>query len=80
MPRFVVVDNGVVVGILQADIPPTINIPRGRLFVHATDIPDVRGGETYDPATGIFSQPVVLTEARLVKLEADVETLKKQKV
>jgi hypothetical protein len=84
--RFLVVDNGVVVGTLQAQDPPTIDIPPGRVFVKASDLPDIKGGEEYDPKTGIFTQPVpdvvvsATVESRLAQLESDVQSLKKQKV
>lgn len=56
MPRYAVIDDGVVVGVLGASTPPTIDVPPNRKFVDITNIPDVKGGEIYTP-DGVFKQP-----------------------
>lgn len=53
MPRYAVIDNGVVVGVLAASTPPTIDVPLNRVFVDITEIPDIKGGESYQ--NGVFS-------------------------
>lgn len=59
MPRYAAIRNGVVVGVLGASAPPTINVPLGTIFVDVTEVPDVQGGEGYDDKTGLFIPPAM---------------------
>lgn len=77
MPRYAVIDRGVVVGVLGASTPPTTDIPIGRLFVDVTELPEIRGGESYDATSGTFVSPVGPdVPSRLNKIESDIRTLK----
>lgn len=78
MARYAVIDNGVVVGVLGASTPPTIDIPVSRIYVDIQDLPAVRGGEFYDPATGIFSLAPTVLDQRLATLESDVKALQEK--
>lgn len=75
MPRYAVIDNGVVVGVLGASTPPVLNVPRGRIFVDATELPEIQAGWLYD---GLSFAPAATSpglEARVSKVEADVAML-----
>lgn len=76
MPRYAVIDNGVVRGVLSASTPPTIDIPPGRSFVDITEQPDIKGGELYD-GTMFSPAPTPPSDmmARLSKAEADIRLL-----
>jgi hypothetical protein len=78
MPRYAVIDDSVVVGVVSSPSPPTIDVPKNRIFVNVQDLPDIKGGEIYDPVTGVFSQPIADTTitSRLAKVESDVLALK----
>lgn len=75
MPRYAVIDNGVVVGVLARSTPPTFNVPVGRLFVDVTELLDIQGGEIWD---GFMFSPATAPDvaARLSKVESDVAILK----
>lgn len=78
MPRYAVIDDSVVVGVMSASSPPSIDVPTNRIFVNVQDLPDIKGGESYDPVTGVFSQPFLSPNviSRLDKIESDVKDLK----
>lgn len=76
MPRYAVIENGVVVGVLSASAPPTINVANSRLFVDITELPDVQGGESHDGFMFLPTKAAPDLIARLSKVEADVAVLK----
>lgn len=79
MPRYAVIENGVVVGVLSAPTPPTIDIPQGQRFVDITEQPDIRGGESYDGVMFTAAPtPPSNIEVRLAKAEADIRTLQQK--
>lgn len=77
MPRFAAILNGVVVGVLNGEHPPTIDVPKGVTYENVTDLAHVQGGESFVPALGFMPAPAL--SARLDKIEADVADLKKPK-
>lgn len=80
MPRYAAIENGVVVGVLGAASPPTLNVPRGRVFVDVTEVPEIQGGEQYDEVSGLFVAPAKSLAARVTQIEADIASLKTPKV
>jgi len=56
MPRYAQIDNGIVTGTIESLEPPS-RVPPGRSFVEITEQPTVRGGESYDARTGVFTPP-----------------------
>lgn len=74
MPRYAVVENGRVVGVLGCSTPPTFNVPVGRSYVDITEIPEIQGGELWDG--NIFSSPATPDiTTRLAKVEQAVAVL-----
>lgn len=75
MPRFAQIDSGIVTGIVVADTPPTIHIPAGRTYVDISDLPTIRGGESYDSEHGVFGPiptntwPSLTLEDRIDRIE-----------
>lgn len=61
-----------VVGVLGAALPPTIDVPPGRTFVNVSELPDIRTGDGYNG--GVFIHAPT-NEARLLKVEANVQAL-----
>lgn len=54
MRRFAAISSNMVVGVLNASTPPTVNVPVGWTFIDITDLPNVTMGWRYEPGTGVF--------------------------
>lgn len=74
MPRYAVIENGKVVGVLGSGTPPTFNVPVGRTYVDITEIPEIQGGELWDGSIFTSSVTPDIT-SRLTKVEAAVAAL-----
>lgn len=82
MPRFAVVDFGIVVGVLSAPAKPVVDIPVGRQFIDITEGPDIRGGEAFDngyfyfvPDTTVLERLEAVEQAQL-RILKDVDAIK----
>lgn len=71
MRRFAAVSSGMVVGLLNAEQPPTLHVPHGLTFVDITDLPGIStAGWRYDSATGVFSEEDDMTAQKQQFLDA----------
>lgn len=73
MPRYAAIDSGVVVGVLNASTPPVLNVPRNRIFVDITELPEIQAGWRFDGLS--FAPTASDITSRVDKLEADVAML-----
>lgn len=74
MARFAAISGGVVVGLLEAAAPPSLNVPIGLSFVDITNLPQITTvGWRYDSSTGTFFEVDMATQK-----EQFIEALQKQ--
>lgn len=71
MRRFAAISSGMVVGLLNAEAPPSLHVPTGMTFVDITDIPAISTvGWRYDSVTGLFTEEDEMTAQKQQFLSA----------